>query len=195
MVFVVTADTKAQAEEEEEEGRKEMMLSEDSFFYVFQNWIRRCPITGHYRALFKGSTSWLITVKVSILMALAAIDAFPERESVCVCVCECVWLLAYRPYNEIERYIPILSFCSRRNIKKTELNLRVIVQNVTQLITHLFFLVSFFQILQTLEEFTVLTELCSSQLVFCAKRGRAESLAHCSVGAEAEWRNVEILNW
>lgn len=86
---------------------------------MLQNWIRRCPITAHYRALFKGSTSWLITVKVSILMASAAIDAFLERESVCVCHCVCVWLVAYRPYNEIERYIPILSFCSRCKVKNT----------------------------------------------------------------------------
>lgn len=58
MFFVVTADTKPQAEEkEEEEAAKEMMFGEDSFFYVFQNWIWRCPITAHYRALFKGSTS------------------------------------------------------------------------------------------------------------------------------------------
>lgn len=38
----------------------------------------------HYAALFKGSTSWLLTVKVLILMALAAINAFLEIESVCV---------------------------------------------------------------------------------------------------------------
>lgn len=80
---MVTTDTKAQAEEEEEEEARQGFLS----FMCFraQNWIRRCPVTAHYRALFKGSTSWLITVKVSILMALAAIDAFPEG-SPCVCV-------------------------------------------------------------------------------------------------------------
>ena len=45
----------------------------------------------HYTALFKGSTSWLLTVKVSIPMALAAINAFLEIERVvCVCMCVCV---------------------------------------------------------------------------------------------------------
>lgn len=37
----------------------------------------------HYTALFKGSTSWLLTVKVLILMAVAAINAFLETESLC----------------------------------------------------------------------------------------------------------------
>lgn len=46
-----------------------------------------------YSMISGGSTSWFVTVKVLILMALATIDAFLEMENVCVCVGGGGWLM------------------------------------------------------------------------------------------------------